>query len=174
MSFLKLFKKKQFQVESITHSSSENYVISKELLDQTLQEIGKMKQQQTTLEQLLREQQNLATATNEELFLELLELSDAMEALLDYLGSDHSPEFIQRLPRSLGAVHRKLLSVLAKRQVCSIELTSTQPDFNSCRVVDREVRSDVPEQTITKEVRRGFRLGDKILRPTEVIVAKAE
>ena len=40
--------------------------------------------------------------------------------------------------------------------------------------MDREVRSDVPEQTITKEVRRGFRLGDKVLRPTEVIAATVE
>lgn len=49
----------------------------------------------------------------------------------------------------MGAVHRKFLSVLAKRQVLPIELQGTQPDFNLCRVVDREVRADLPEQTIS-------------------------
>jgi molecular chaperone GrpE len=178
MPFLELlFKKNQSQIEHDTNKlKSQSYIISQEVLERTVQEIGSMKQQQVALEQSLREQHTLASAANEELFLELLEVSDAIEALLEYLANNPhpSPEYIQRLPRSLGAVHRKLLSVLAKRHVCSIELTGTQPDFNLCRVVDREVRSDVPDQTITKEVRRGFCLGDKVLRPTEVITAKAE
>ncbi|MEB3150269.1 MAG: nucleotide exchange factor GrpE [Sphaerospermopsis sp.] len=53
-----------------------------------------------------------------------------------------------------------------------MELESQEPDFNLCRVVDREERTDVPDQTITKIVRRGFRWGEKIIRPTEVITAK--
>ncbi len=74
----------------------------------------------------------------------------------------------------MGAVHRKFLGVLAKRQVVPIELEGTQPNFDLCRVVDREVRSDLPDQTITKILRRGFHSGKKILRPTEVITSKAD
>lgn len=60
------------------------------------------------------------------------------------------------------------------RPKCPIELEGTQPDFDLSRVVDREVRADLPDQTITKILRRGFRLGEKILRPTEVITSKTE
>ncbi len=69
--------------------------------------------------------------------LELLEVGDALEALLDYLTNNPnpSPKFIQRLPKSMGAVHRQLLGVLA-RQVLPVELEGTQPDSNLCRVVD--------------------------------------
>ena len=67
---------------------------------------------------------------------------------------------------------RNVLSVLGKRQLIPIELESQEPDFNLCRVVDREERTDVPDQTITKIVRRGFRWGEKIIRPKEVITAK--
>ena len=154
----------------------QTYVISQELRDLLLHEIGTLKKQNVSLQQSLREQETQAAAATEDLFLELLEVGDALEALLNYLENNPnpSPEFLQRLPRSLGAVHRKFLSVLRKRQVCPIELEGTQPDFDLCRVVDREVRADLPDQTITKILGRGFRLGEKILRPTEVITSKHE
>jgi molecular chaperone GrpE len=155
-----------------------NFILSKEKRDLTIQEINKLKKENVLLQQSLREEQSQTTANTEDLFLELLEIGDALEALLDYLeqNPNPSPESIQRLPKSVGAVHRKFLGVLGKRQVLpiEIELQSTQPDFNLCRVVDRELRNDMPDQTITKIVRRGFSLGEKILRPIEVITSKSE
>jgi len=155
-----------------------NFILSKEKRDLTIQEINTLKKDKVLLQQSLREQQTQTAANAEDLFLELLEIGDALEALLDYLeqNSNPSPEFIQRLPKSIGAVNRKFLGILAKRHVLpiEIELQSTQPDFNLCRVVDREERNDIADQTITKIVRRGFYLGEKTLRPTEVITSKSE
>ncbi|MBK1987028.1 nucleotide exchange factor GrpE [Sphaerospermopsis aphanizomenoides BCCUSP55] len=152
------------------------YFINQELRDLLIQKLSNLEKENVVLQQSLREQQTKNTAETEDLFLELLEVADALEALLDYLENNPNPapEFIERLPRSIGAVNRKFLSVLGKRQLTPIELTSTEPDFNLCRVIDREERTDVPDQTITKIVRRGFRWGEKILRPTEVITAKVE
>ncbi|MBW4665180.1 MAG: nucleotide exchange factor GrpE [Chroococcus sp. CMT-3BRIN-NPC107] len=62
---------------------------------------------------------------------------------------------------------------IQEEQVIQVKLKGTQPDFNLCRVVDREVRADLPEQTITKILRQGFHLGKKVLRPTEVITSKS-
>ncbi|MCC5665128.1 nucleotide exchange factor GrpE [Nostoc sp. CHAB 5784] len=153
-----------------------NFILSKEKRDLSIQKFGNLQKENVLLQQSLREQQTQTTADTEDLFLEMLEIGDALEALLDYLeqNPDPSPEFLQRLPQSVGAVNRKFLSVLKKRQILPIELQSTQPDFNLCRVVDREVRNDMPDQTITKIVRRGFSLGEKTLRPTEVITSKLE
>ncbi|MBD2626769.1 nucleotide exchange factor GrpE [Trichormus variabilis] len=152
------------------------YPLSQELRDLLIQKLGILGKENVVLQQSLREQKTQTAAQTEDLFLELLEVADALEALLDYLENNPnpSPEFIERLPRSIAAVNRKFLSVLGKRQLLPIELTSTEPDFNLCRVIDREERTDVPDQTITKIVRRGFRWGEKILRPTEVITAKVE
>ncbi|WP_375479765.1 nucleotide exchange factor GrpE [uncultured Nostoc sp.] len=153
-----------------------NLILSQENRDLTIQEINNLKRDKVVLEQSLREHQTQTAADTEDLFLELLEIADALEALLDYLknNADPNPEFIQRLPKSVGAVNRKFLGVLGKRQVLPIELQSTQPDFNLCRVVDREVRNDVADQTITKIVRQGFSLEEKTLRPTEIITSKSE
>jgi molecular chaperone GrpE len=157
--------------------SSPNYLISSELRELLVQKLGVLQKDRMILQQSLREQQTQTTAQTEDLFLELLEVADALEALLDYLENNPSPspEFIERLPRSIGAVNRKFLSVLGKRQLLPIELQEgTEPDFNLCRVIDREERTDIPDQTITKIVRRGFQWGEKVLRPAEVITAKSD
>ena len=141
---------------------------------QLLQELGILLKEKVSLKQAVREQQEQAKAANEELFLELLEIFDALEFLLNYIAehSEPSPQLIKRLPKSLASVQKKLLSVLERRQVNPIDFQKTQPDFSLCQVVDREVRNDLEEQTITKVVRQGFHLGDKILRPVEVITSK--
>ncbi|MDZ8051649.1 MAG: nucleotide exchange factor GrpE [Aulosira sp. ZfuVER01] len=151
-------------------------ILSQENRDLLIREFSNLQKQNVSLQQTLREQQTQTAADTEDLFLELLEVADALETLLEYLekNPELNQEFIQRLPRSVGAVQRKFLSILRKRQVLPIELQDTQPDFNLCRVVDREVRTDIEDQTITKIVRQGFRLREKILRPTEVITSKLD
>jgi molecular chaperone GrpE len=155
---------------------NQTYLISQEMRDLLMQQIGEIKKENVLLQQSLREQKTKNTAETEDFFLEILEVVDALEALLNYLENNPqpSPEFIARLPRSVAAVNKKFLSVLGKRQLLPIELVDQEPDFNLCRVVDQEERTDVPDQTITKIVRRGFRWGEKVLRPTEVITAKVK
>ena len=156
-------------------NAPQSYILNLEERDRIKEELKTLYKERVLLQQSVREQQTQAASATEDLCLELLEVGDALEALLDYLTNNPnpSPEFLHRLPRSMGAVHRKFLSVLAKRQVLPIELVGTQPDFDLCRVVDREVRSDLPDQTITKVLRQGFHLVKKILRPTEVITSKS-
>lgn len=165
------------------YNNSKNYTISQESRDLLIKEIGTLQRENVQLQQSLREQQTQATASNEDLFLELLEVGDALESLLNLLENNlennpgASSELIARLPRSVGAVYRKLLSVLAKRLVTQINIEGiegTQPDYNLCRVVDQEVKTDIPEKSVTKIVRQGFRYGEKILRPVEVITSKTE
>jgi len=155
---------------------SPNYLISSELRELLVQKLGVLQKDNVILQQSLREQQTQTTAQTEDLFLELLEVADALEALLYYLENNphQSPEFTASLPNSISAVNRKFLGILRKRQVLPIELQAgTEPDFNLCRVIDQEERTDIPDQAITKIVRRGFYWGEKVLRPAEVITAKS-
>jgi len=156
--------------------SSPKYLISLELRDLLVQKLSTLEKDNVSLQKSLKEQQTQTTAQTEDLFLELLEVADALEALLYYLENNphQSSEFIARLPNSISAVNRKFLSILRKRQLLPIELQAgTEPDFNLCHVIDREERTDIPDQTITKIVRRGFYWGEKVLRPAEVITAKS-
>ncbi len=156
--------------------TSQNLILTQANCEKLIEKIGTLEKDNMLLKQSLREQQTKSVASSEDLFLELLEVGDALETLLEYLASNSelTPEICQRLPRNIGAIHRKLLNVLKKRQISPIELEETQPDFDLCRVVEREVRSDLADKTITKIVRRGFILGETILRPAEVITSKVE
>ncbi|PSB52980.1 nucleotide exchange factor GrpE [Chamaesiphon polymorphus CCALA 037] len=126
------------------------------------------------LKQALRQQEQKFQAEKEQIFLELLEVFDTLEYPIDYLKNNPevSPQFIKRLPKSLAAIQQKLSIALARQQVTPIALEDTTPDFSYCQVVGREDRTDLADQTITKIVRQGFRYGDKILRPVEIITAK--
>ena len=148
--------------------------LSDEQRNQLQQELGNLLKDRISLKQALQHQGEKATAEKEELFLELLEVFDALEFFLNYIkeNPDPNPKFFKRFPKSLGTIQKKLLNILERRQVQPIEFEDTKPDYSICQVVDREERIDLEEQTITKVVRQGFRVEDKVLRPIEVITSK--
>jgi len=149
-----------------------SYEISADQLEKVKQDLRVLYKERVLLQQAVQEQKEQDQANKEELFLELLELFDALESLISYSENDPNPNFFQRLPKSLKSVQKKLLVILGRREVKPIEYQENKADFSICRVVDCEIRDDVEEQTITKIVRRGFKLHDKLLRSMDVITAK--
>lgn len=150
--------------------------ISPELRKHIIDELGQLLKDRASLQQTLREQKSQEQLEKEQLFLELLEVVDSLDFLLESLNlnAQPSPQFVQRLPKSISSIQKKLLNVLHRRQVTPIEFEGTQPDFNICKVVEREIRTDLEPQTITKVVRQGFQIDKRILRPIEVITSKLE
>jgi molecular chaperone GrpE len=145
-----------------------------------VQEIGDLLRRNFTLAQTLRDQQQHSSSESEVLFLELLEVVDAMELLLRYADSVHKDTRENdraaslAVAKSLKSIQKKLLGVLSKRQVHGIAPPADRLDFETCRVVDQEIRPELSPQTITQVVRQGFCWGNRILRPTEVIISKQE
>ena len=153
---------------------SMSYQLSEDQKKQIQQELGSLLKEKMSLKQSLKRRSEQTEAEKEELFLELLEVFDALEFFLNYIESNPEPnlKFLKRLPKSIGTVQKKLLNILAKRQVQQIELEDNKLDYNTCQVIEREEREDLEEQTITKVVRQGFKVESKILRPVEVITSK--
>ena len=154
----------------------QKFELNEEQRQQLIEEMSTLMKQRVLLQQALRKQQEDVTTANEEIFLELLEVLDSLEFLVNYMKEnlESVPKSWAYLPKSLGSIENKLLTILAKRKVSPIDLQETQPDFNLCKVVDQEVRNDLENQTITKVIRKGFCLENKVLRPVEVITSKKE
>ena len=150
------------------------YLLSSEQRQELLTELGELLQEKTSLQQNLREQKAQEQASQEQLFLELLEVFDALEFLVNYLNTNNEPnsQFLKRLPKSLSNVQQKLLTILARRDVKPIDYQDSQPDYTLCQVVERELEPNLPENTITRIVHQGFTLGNEVLRPLEVITAQ--
>jgi len=151
---------------------SQMFYLSSEQRELLQQEISKLLKENMRLSQEFQQQQKMVAAAREELFLELLDVADALEFLLAYTdnrsGTDNAPE---RLSKYIATIGKKLLGILARREIQPLDVScGTQPDFRYCRVLEREVRPDLEEQTIVKVVKPGFSLADRVLRHAEVIV----
>lgn len=148
--------------------------LSADKKEQIITEVKTLLKEKRSLKQSLQEEKEKSQSSKEELFLELLELFDSLEQLLLYMenNTELNTKFIQRLPKSLSAIQKKLLTILERRKVTLIHFEDTKPDYSICQVVDREIRDDIEEQTITKVVRQGFKINDNTLRPIEVITSK--
>ena len=139
---------------------------------------NKLVKEKFNLQQAVRKQEQENQAKSEALYEEILDLYDSLEFLLNYLDTNSKEEFnpkvLKSLPRFVASMQEKLLTILGKREVNKIELEGNLPDFSVCQVVDQEIRDDLPEATITKIVRDGFKIKGKVLRPVEVITAKSQ
>lgn len=78
------------------------------------------------------------------------------------------------LMESLRLVEREFLRVLAKHGIVPIETEGRRFDPALHEAVAVEPRSDVEPHTILEEVRRGWRLGDAVLRPASVRISAAD
>ncbi len=71
-------------------------------------------------------------------------------------------------------LHKQVMDVLAKLGLEVIESEGKEFDPNFHEAVMQTPTSEHPEHTVIKELQKGYKLGDKVLRPSLVNVAVAE
>jgi molecular chaperone GrpE len=150
------------------------YQITTAQRDQITAYIDRLIQENASLQAKLQKQQQQATSANNSLFLELLGVVDALDYLNNYLTENPEPPaaFYQRLPNSVRSIANKLEDSLAGADVKAIDVPLNSPaDFQVCAAISREVRPELPPQSVIKISRRGFTMGPDVLRSVEVIVS---
>lgn len=157
-------------------TNSNTFTIKEEQRDLIIKTISSLQKKEAQLQQNIRVQNNETEAENTTFFLELLEVVDTLDNLVNSLKNNPEvlPESYQRLPRAISFVQSKLLTTLQKRDVNAIAILENTPvDLNSCRIIESEVRDDLPERSPIQVLKTGYKQRDKILRCAEVIVAKS-
>jgi molecular chaperone GrpE len=116
-----------------------------------------------------RERAQLAEAAAADLLEELLPLVDNLErALKAEAGSETADAY----RRGVELIHQQLLEVLRKRGIRPIEALGTDFDPHFHQAVAHETAEGRREGEVIEEFRRGYMLGDRLLRPAMVKVAK--
>jgi molecular chaperone GrpE len=116
-----------------------------------------------------RERVQLAEAAASDLLEELLPLVDDLDrALKAEAGSEGADAY----RRGVELIHRRLLELLRKRGVRPIEALGTDFDPHFHQAVAHEMAEGRREGEIIEEFSRGYMLGDRLLRPAMVKVAK--
>ena len=72
----------------------------------------------------------------------------------------------------LEAILKNLDSLLRSEEVMEIETIGTPFDPNIHDALSFSYRDDVPENTVTGEIRKGYMLNNKVLRPSLVEISK--
>jgi molecular chaperone GrpE len=75
--------------------------------------------------------------------------------------------------RGLALVRDRFLALMAQEGIQPIQTLKQPFDPRLHVIVQSEQRSDLPPDTIVREVRRGFRQANRVLRYAEVVVARA-
>ena len=150
-----------------------NLLITEKQRDEIIKEVSELIKDNIKLQQNLNQNDSEKQAKDEKLFLEILEIFDAIEVLSNYFDHDskNNNNKNKRIAKNLVTIQKKILNLLKTREVFPLNFQEKYPDFKLCRVVSQEIRDDVETQTITKIIRQGFRYKEKILRPTEVVIA---
>jgi molecular chaperone GrpE len=115
-----------------------------------------------------RERRDLAEYTAAEVVAELLPIIDNLERALQAADPEDP------LRKGVELIHKQMLDVLRKRGVKPIQALGADFDPNFHQAVIHEVSSDHREGEVIEELQRGYVVGDRLLRPAMVKVAKSE
>ena len=116
-----------------------------------------------------RERIQLSEAAAADLLEELLPLVDDMERALK---ADPGTEATEAIRRGVELIHKQLLETLRKRGVRPVEALGADFDPHFHMAVSHEPADGRREGEVVEEFRRGYMLGDRLLRPAMVKVAK--
>lgn len=116
-----------------------------------------------------RERQALNDAITAGVLEELLPLMDDLERALQ---ADAGTEGAEAYRRGVELIQRQLADILRRRGVTPIEAVGGDFDPNFHQAVTYEPAAGHREGEVIEEFRRGYVLGDRLLRPSMVKVAK--
>lgn len=118
-----------------------------------------------------RERAETYARSRAEVVLELLPVIDNFERALASLG--HSSNDAESLRQGIELIHRQLNDALAKFGLQPVETVGHAFDPHLHEAVSAEPSDEHEENTVIAEFQRGYKLGEKLLRPAKVKVASS-
>ena len=116
-----------------------------------------------------RERQQVTEAAAADLIAELLPLVDDLERALK---SDAGEQNVDAYRHGVELIYKQLLELLRKRGVRPIDVVGADFDPHYHQAVAHDHVEGRRDGEVTEEFRRGYMLGDRLLRPAMVKVAK--
>ena len=118
----------------------------------------------------VREKQDATKYANEALLQKLIPVIDNFEAALAAASS--SSASTESLQTGVNMIYVQLKSALADSGLEEIDATDQPFDPNFHEAVSQQESDDTPEGHVLQQLRKGYKLRDRLIRPATVIVAK--
>ena len=120
-----------------------------------------------------RERRDLSDFITTDILRDFLPIVDDLERALAAPADLGSNAEFAAFHQGVTLIHRQWLELLRRRGVEPLEVVGTQFDPEWHEAVSNEPANGRPDGEITAELRRGYRIGSKLLRAAMVKVAKA-
>ncbi len=117
---------------------------------------------------VLREKDELYRRANEDIMEELLPVLDHLEMALGSVGEAHKNDPVVEGFRLVG---EQLRCALGKFGLAAIDTDGEEFDPNLHEAIVHMPSEDVPENGLISAIRRGYKLGDRLLRASQVVVS---
>jgi molecular chaperone GrpE len=117
-----------------------------------------------------RERQELSKYANESLLQKLIPILDNLEMALT--AAHTQPATLESLQTGITMIHQQLKAALAEAGLEEIDAANKAFDPNWHEALSQQETGDVAEGQVVQQLRKGYRLRDRLLRPAGVVVAK--
>lgn len=118
-----------------------------------------------------REKQDAIKFANESLMQKIIPVLDNFEMALA-ATQNTSAEGVKSLQDGVAMIHSQLKSVLTEAGLEEVDATGKPFDPNLHEAVSQQESAEVAEGNVLQQLRKGYRLRERLLRPATVIVAK--
>jgi molecular chaperone GrpE len=118
-----------------------------------------------------REKQDAIRYANEGLLEKLVPVLDNFDAALSAAQAS-SAGAAQSLQTGVSMIFQQLKKVLTESGLEEVDATDQKFDPNLHEAVSQQESAEVPEGHVLQQLRKGYKLRDRLLRPATVIVAK--
>jgi molecular chaperone GrpE len=124
-----------------------------------------------SLSQALQAKEQAFQDSEDHLLLELLLVLDAFENIFNHLEgkAETFDKSVQRALKSFSRIQNKVMRILEERGVEQIAFPHGKAVVGLCKVVETQAVEERQDGEIISIVRHGYRHGERVLRPAEVI-----
>ncbi len=118
-----------------------------------------------------REKQEAIKYANESLLEKLIPVLDTFDMALS-ATQNGKHEAVQSLQTGISMVHQQLKAALASAGLEEVDAVGKKFDPNLHEAVSQRETAEVPEGTVVQQLRKGYRLNGRLLRPASTVVSK--
>lgn len=118
-----------------------------------------------------REREEATKYANENLIKKLVTVLDSFD-MAQAAAGQHQGEAPQSLQAGVAMIHQQLRNVMLETGLEEVDATGKPFDPNFHEAVSQQESADVPEGRVLQQLRKGYKLRDRLIRPATVIVAR--
>jgi molecular chaperone GrpE len=118
-----------------------------------------------------REREEATKFANESLIKKLVTVLDNFDMALAAAGTQ-PPEASQSLQTGVAMIHQQLRNVLQEAGLEEVDAAGKKFDPNWHEAVSQQDSAEVPEGQVLQQLRKGYKLRDRLIRPATVVVAR--